>query len=564
MKTMEKKTMLMSAWVFMAGMALGGADVTIEKPYFRWLFGGFGFQHSEANFIRIMKDEFRDQRVLKTFIELSPTFGRVYTAQANIPREQLDAFAEFYDLTFRKAGTTLYVCPGPLPAGPERYDPAEYAAKVADQLEYLIRSRGCRKIRYYCICNELVVGDEWEYFKKSDENRALYVKMNEALFDAFRRRGLDVDLLATDEACTRDPSKVDEFYDWTVKNMSDVVGTYCNHWYVYGRAPEDLSLWDDANKAFSNLVWKANRARNKRFILGEWGFSPSHPNPNVPMKDDTGYSVRLPEKEGLCPLSKIEVGLAAMNQGTLGCVSWSFVDYPNPYIIEDGDTPEERARYLAAQCGYHMDRKYNKWGAFRWCDVDKDYRAYDELYAYGWLVKLFRKNSTVLPVKSVDPMLRGGAVINPDGSVSVAVVNRGGARKTTFASEAAISKPLRVIVYDSANVPRNKFNDLQSFSSTVVAKDGAFSVELPAASIVFLTTDYEDREPAAVADVKLTDGVLSWTASSETEHRYYRVYRNGEQIASTVATSLVVPNATSDDARMFSVRSVDKWGNEGR
>ena len=42
-------------------------------------------------------------------------------------------------------------------------------------------------------------------------------------------------------------------------------------------------------------------------------------------------------------------------------------------------------------------------------------------------------------------------------------------------------------------------------------------------------------------------------------HRYYRVYRGGRQIASTVATSLKV-----DGAGDYSVRSVDKWLNEGR
>lgn len=536
---------------------LFAADVTIAKPYFRWLFNGFGFQHSEASFLRIMKDEFRDQRVLKTFHELSPTFGRVYTAQVDLPREQLDAFADFYDLTFRKAGTSLYVCPGRLPADPEKYDAAEYAEKVTDQLEYLIRRRACRKLRFYCLCNELVVGDTWEYFKKGSDRRELYVKMNEALFTAFRRRGLDIDILATDEACTRDPSKLDEFYDWTVKNMNGCVGAYCNHWYVYGREPEDLSLWSDANGVFSNLVRKANAAGNKRFILGEWGFSPTSPNPDVPMKDDTGYSLRVPDKQGYCPLAKIEVGLAAMNQGTLGCVSWSFVDYPDPYVIEDGDTPEEQARYQAGLCGYHMDRKYNKWGAFRWCDLDGDYRAYDELYAYGWLVKLFRKNSTVLPMTFSDPLLRGGSVINPDGSVSIAVVNRGGARRTTFRSEAAIRKDLRMIVYDSANVPRNAFNDLQGHSGLVKAENGAWEAELPARSIVFLTTDYEDVVPEEIEDVECEDGVLTWTAAKSANHRYYRVYRNGRQIASTVATSLRV----SDEDAEYDVKSVDRWGN---
>ena len=78
-----KKILSLSAGMLLAGASLGAADVTIEKPYFRWLFNGFGFQNSEANFLALMPDDFRDQRVLKTFAELSPTFGRVYTGFAD-------------------------------------------------------------------------------------------------------------------------------------------------------------------------------------------------------------------------------------------------------------------------------------------------------------------------------------------------------------------------------------------------------------------------------------------------------------------------------------------------
>ena len=99
--------------VLAVGLALGAsaADVTITKPYIRCLFGGFGFQNSEANFVALMPDDFRDQRVLKTFVEISPSFSRVYTGFADESKEQLDRFADYYDLTFRKAGTTLYAVP---------------------------------------------------------------------------------------------------------------------------------------------------------------------------------------------------------------------------------------------------------------------------------------------------------------------------------------------------------------------------------------------------------------------------------------------------------------------
>ena len=82
--------------------------------------------------------------------------------------------------------------------------------------------------------------------------------------------------------------------------------------------------------------------------------------------------------------------------------------------------------------------------------------------------------------------------------------------------------------------------------------------------MTFLTTDYEDRVPAAVVGVRVEDGRLRWAPSTEPEHCYYRVFRDGKQIASTVATSLPVPNVHPADVSRFSVKSVDKWVNEIR
>ena len=217
-----------------------------------------------------------------------------------------------------------------------------------------------------------------------------------------------------------------------------------------------------------------------------------------------------------------------------------------------------------------MDTKYNKCGVFRWSTTDKDYSSYAELYAMGWLVKLFRKNATVLPCTFADPMLRGGAVINPDRSVSIALINRGPAKtvsvdcsswKSRVDGTPALHQPLRRYVYEAAHVPYSPFNDLQPMSGTVTAKDGAFSVALPAKSITFLTTDYQDRMPPPVSDVRVEGGCVRWTATGDPLHRYYRVYKDGKQIASMVATSLPVPDAKPADASRFSVKSVDKWNN---
>ena len=222
-----KGTIKILTKILAIGLALGAsaADVTITKPYIRWLFNGFGFQNSEANFLALMLDDFRDQRVLKTFAELSPTFGRVYTGFADQSKEQLDRFADYYDLTFRKAGTTLYAvpCAMPLAVG---LDADEYAEKVANNLEYLVKVRNCRKIRYYCLTNELMSGDEWSWFAKGKERKEVFMKFYAALFHSFRRHGLDIRLLASDEAATTKPEVVYPFLDWIKANMDDYVGAY--------------------------------------------------------------------------------------------------------------------------------------------------------------------------------------------------------------------------------------------------------------------------------------------------------------------------------------------------
>ena len=565
------KNIIVSALV--CGLALGAsaADVTITKPYIRWLFGGFGFQNSEANFVALMPDDFRDQRVLKTFAEISPSFSRVYTGFADESKEQLDRFADYYDLTFRKADTTLYAVPCAMPAFAETFDVDEYAEKVAKNLEYLIKTRNCRKIRYYCLTNELMNGDRWGWFAQKGQWE-LFKKFNVALSHAFRRHDLDIRLLASDESASPNPEAPKNIYpmlDWIKANMGEYVGAYCTHWYVYGRKAADLNLWNDCNVYFSNVVQRALSNNTKRYILGEFGFCPTYGRRGV-MWDDRGYNLRQPKTCEESVLSKCEVGLAAMNQGTFACVSWSFVDYPDPFVIEDGNTPKERAIYEAGKCGYRLDTKYNKWGAFRWCSTDRDYSAYAELYAMGWLAKLFRKNATVLPCSFADPMLRGGAVINPDQSVSIALVNRGPEKavavdcsswKTRADGTPSLHQPLRRYVYAVGHVPYSKFNDLQPPAGTVIAKDGAFSVSLPAKSITFLTTDYVDRQPAAVVGIRIADGLLAWEPGEEPEHRYYRVFKDGMQIASTVATSLPVPDAKPGDVSRFSVKSVDKWGN---
>ena len=135
-----------------------------------------------------------------------------------------------------------------------------------------------------------------------------------------------------------------------------------------------------------------------------------------------------------------------------------------------------------------------------------------------------------------------------------------GAWKPRTDGKPSLHQPLRRYVYDSARVPFNAFNDLQSHEDVVEPKKDRVTVRLPAKSMTFLTTDYVDAVPAPVTGVRVVDGRLVWDAAESPDHRYYRVYRDGRQIASTVATSFRVGDAKGG----YAVRSVDRWLNVGR
>jgi len=143
-------------------------------------FGGVGFQNAEAEIAVLMPDDFRDQRVLKSFREISPTFSRVYAGFADCPKEQADRFADYYDATFRRAGTELYAVGGMMPFVPEG-ETEVYAEKVAANLEYLVKVRGCRNIRHYCMTNELGIDGrgDW-YFNRMERFRQIHAALRAA------------------------------------------------------------------------------------------------------------------------------------------------------------------------------------------------------------------------------------------------------------------------------------------------------------------------------------------------------------------------------------------------
>ena len=252
-------------------------------------------------------------------------------------------------------------------------------------------------------------------------------------------------------------------------------------------------------------------------------------------------------KEAYSALQITEMALAAMNAGVYATALWTVTDIPNP----DG-----------------LASRLNKWGLTRW--DGEDYSARDWLYAYGLLVKYLKYNGKPFTIKTDDFLLRSGGVMNDDGSFSVAIVNR---HKEETEIEVVLDnfkadKKIRMYLYDSANVPRSEFAELQEPSALLCGCEGKVTITVPGSSIVMLTTDYTDAKPAAVTGVKVEDGKITWDKSEDASHVYYRVFK-GEtedfaiskenQIASTIAE--YCSDRENVAGNYYKVVSVNRSGN---
>lgn len=515
------------------------SKMTVKKEAIMARFGGMGFHNSEANVWREMDDVQFNQYVGKVYRELSPGFSRMWGGFPEWTKEEMDAFAEYCEKMQCKVGATIY-----LTGHCVRYETDEeltaYASNVADRLEYLIYEKGLSNVKIYCMSNELSL-DDWGDLAFE---MATFKKYHTYLYNEFAHRHLPVYLLATDAS----PMERWETVEWAIANgMVPISNVFGGHHYVNDFEAEDLDFYKIFKRHCSDVV-NMLKPYERRFILGEFGlaqaFKQGQNNINGVKMDvcDAFYN----GKESYSALQICEMALAAVNAGVYAMALWTFVDVPNPRDLQ-----------------YRL----NKWGLLRWDDTD--YGARDWLYAYGLLVRYFRKNSKPLTISSEDYLLRSGGVVNDDGSFSVAIVNR---HKEPVEIDISLEnlksdKALRRYLYDSANVPRSKFADLQDYDERIACAGDSVHVTIPASSIVLLTTDYTDHKPAAITGICAEDGTVTWEASTEAEHRYYRVYKGDSadfvptkenQIASTIATSFTDPDAAPG---FYKVESVDAWGN---
>ena len=108
-------------------------------------FGGVGFHCSEHEHT-ITKD-FWEQVLAKRWRELRPAFARL-GHHYGVSQARKDVLAQYLAL-MKETQTEAYLCtwnPKDTPEGPER---AAYAKQIVDDLEYLVRTKGCTNLKYY-------------------------------------------------------------------------------------------------------------------------------------------------------------------------------------------------------------------------------------------------------------------------------------------------------------------------------------------------------------------------------------------------------------------------------
>lgn len=555
------------------------ADIKITRGRFPTYFGGFGFHNSEAMLYPVIEREHFNQKICKCYRELAPGFMRTFGGFSDWTREHMDAFAEYYEKMQKWTETPIY-----LACAKGKYhltDEArqKYAEDVAKNLDYLINEKNVKQIRYYCFSNEMSMND-WGGLLR---DLPLFQKYHEYLFDAFQKRNLRIGLLATDA------SNIDNWdtLDYAIENMKRISEDFCLHAYILGYEPDDPEFYPWFYQLCYDTSVKCTKCDGKRFILGEFGIKRQNKESddsfirfNGVIKDVTTYNYT--GEGAYAALMYAEAAIAAINAGVFAMVLWTFVDYPDPYTCHYA----ERDPYAKAwgMCepfiSETQDVKYNKCGLMKWED-DGDYSVRESYWCIGLISKFCKRNAKVLDIENDDPLVRMCALLNRDGSISVAVVNRN-KKPTPIKIKLDVKHiekqpPMRVYEYDSKNAPTNEFGDLQSPSATLDRADAIEYTLIPESLTVF-TTDYKTKtEPIFAEEVKREENTVSWKAVDDPEHCYYRVYRGEHadfvpalenQIASTVDTRLDLGARYLDDAAILRVKgdfykviSVDRSGN---
>ena len=170
-------------------MAGAISNIKFTKPYYQWLFGGMGFHNSEITMTPMIPDKLMNERLLKTFYEIRPSFSRVFGGFHDWTKEAMDHFADYYEKTFAKVDTAVYMVPGRIPLHETDEQMEEFVKETVDKLEYLLKEKKLNLIQFFCVTNELSVGNTYALLAK-DLNK--FKKYHQMLWNAFKEKKLNL------------------------------------------------------------------------------------------------------------------------------------------------------------------------------------------------------------------------------------------------------------------------------------------------------------------------------------------------------------------------------------
>ena len=501
-------------------------------------FGGVGF-HAFHHIFPASQAEL-DQVIYRRWRELNPAFVRV-NHDSQWTAAQLDQVARHFQ-RMQETGAEIYLTTWSVPESTTAAGRRNYAHKVSDQLEYLVRQRGITNLHYYCIANELTMGDWGKLAQDLTQFRAYC----QAFYDEFKERKLDIGLLATDAS----PVSYWWTVEWAAQNMDDITAVYGGHHYFSEHAPGDERFYPWFRDQLGGMTALARR-KGKNFILGEFGSRQDGRTING-VKMDVCVYWDTPQ-EPLVALQLAEATVGMLNTGGYALAYWTFADLPDEY------SPNYR----------------NKWGVYKCSGSDRSTRSV--YYGYGLLTKFLHGPATVVRVESNDPRVRAAAIRHQGtGSWSIVVVNRNLRRVPVGLAlkGQSLAGDFRKYVYDPAHVPQHPFGDLPSAARVVSVQGGRLEDRVEAQSLAVYTTAYDCTPPAPVNGLQVIPvpggrQQLKWQPNLEPDCCYYRVYRyagdrfdpkSARQIGPTVATAFL-DESPSDREPHYHIIAVDQSGN---
>ena len=524
------------------------ATVSVTPQIINEKFGGVGF-HVIFHTRKPSKWHY-EQVFAKRWRELNPSFARVNDSPTWDEKEMDETF-RYLDM-MKNTNTEIYLTSFGVQSIYDYKSEADYVKKEVDNIEYLKKKKGFENIKYYCMTNELSL-DFWASMVKNNELDK-FKSIHQLFYEEFKRRGLDIKLLATDAS----PFEYWPTIEWAANNMDDITGVYGGHHYINSFDLDDLTFY---GFFLNKMKWGADlaKSRNKKFIMGEFG-----PKQGSFFIDSVYYDGMIYNNTPLEPYVGIQLSeaiLAQINGGIYASCYWTFCDIP-------GIPPNK-------EFGYRV----NKWGVFKW--YFDDYTTKPNYYAVGLLTKFFRGPSEVYQVNTSDTLLRVAAIKNLEkGSHSIAIVNRHRDPKYIRLEIGDISedRPFRKYIYNPEDVPFNYFGDLQEYSAKLALNDGQFTDSIPGYSLVVYTTLYDDNPPSPVQGLQVTRkvvdqrdaDVLTWKPNPEEDLCYYRIYRSVDEnveiiprneIGTTVSTEYVDKRIRNLPTFHYRIIAVDKSGN---